>query len=304
MATVTDPGRRRPLWAWILDAVFVASATYLSIGVTTETLGRRGAPTPMEPTSLGAMLQINGVTWQSGRRTLVFALAEDCQTCTQIEPFIRTVLTHTSEGEWRPLAIMAESPAVATEYVAAHGYTMEAHHADLRGMGIVTIPTLLLIDQAGRVQQQWVGALTLSDEADVAAHLGIGWAHSAKQAVWSPIVTTAEFMQVLSRPEVINVIDVREREDFRRRHLSGATNIPVDELGVRFPHEALPDRPTVLYCSFSAACAAQGLPSVCSRALEALRQIGVTNARVLRDSMILLAEAGVPVDAPRVNVKR
>src|SRR5207245_2786913 len=93
----------------------------------------------------------------------------------------------------------------------------------------------------------------------------------------------------------INLLDVRERAQYTHGHITTAINIPVDELAVRAPHELLEDTNTIVYCQFSAACQARGIPSLCSNATEELRRIGITNVHVVRDPLPLLSDAGIPI---------
>lgn len=44
------------------------------------------------------------------------------------------------------------------------------------------------------------------------------------------------------------LLDVRTPEEFRDRHLDGAVNIPVQELGTRLGELGAKDRPIVVYC--------------------------------------------------------
>ncbi len=45
------------------------------------------------------------------------------------------------------------------------------------------------------------------------------------------------------------LLDISERDAFRRGHLKGAVNIPFRELGVRAPIELSPARPVIIDCS-------------------------------------------------------
>lgn len=44
------------------------------------------------------------------------------------------------------------------------------------------------------------------------------------------------------------LLDVRTPEEFRERHLDGAVNIPVQELGARVRELGAKERPIVVYC--------------------------------------------------------
>lgn len=44
------------------------------------------------------------------------------------------------------------------------------------------------------------------------------------------------------------LLDVRTPEEFRERHIQGAVNIPVQELGARVRELGAKERPIVVYC--------------------------------------------------------
>lgn len=52
------------------------------------------------------------------------------------------------------------------------------------------------------------------------------------------------------------LLDVRTKEEFGERHLDGALNIPVAELGERLSELGDPRRPVVVYCRSGARSAA------------------------------------------------
>jgi hypothetical protein len=197
---------------------------------------------------------------------------------------------------------------MANAYIESVGVAIPAiRQVDLGSIGVSATPTLLLLDQQGRLQQQWIGRLSASEESDVASHLGIDNWHGSvpgpqegsglevPSGGHSPLVTTAELLTLLGRGDRLDIVDVRERSQYAAGRIALARNIPADELSVRAPHELLSDAPILVYCQFSAACAASGIPSLCSSATEQLRRIGRTNVRVVRDPVALLAEAGVPI---------
>ena len=70
------------------------------------------------------------------------------------------------------------------------------------------------------------------------------------------------------------VLDIGEREAFRRGHRDGAINIPHDELDVRAPVELDPRKPHVIDCT-------QEERSRCRHALDTLRQKGFSQLALL-----------------------
>jgi rhodanese-related sulfurtransferase len=257
---------------------------------------------------LGEVVSVPDVDWRESQSTLVFALSASCRACADSASFYRALLNQNGNGRWQAVAVLPQTLDVATAYMHSRGYLIEkVRQMDLAAIGLSGTPTLLLVDNQGRLLQQWIGRLSPEEEADVAHHLGItGWRKRAAPdgerttpefvAVGnSPLITSDELRAMLHRDRRVNVLDVRERPNFQRGRIAGALNIPLDELSVRVPHEVDPNELTVVYCRFQPACAANGVSSVCSRAVDQLRRSGIENPRVIRDPLRLLAQAGLPI---------
>lgn len=174
-------------------------------------------------------------------------------------------------------------------------------HADFRTLGITGTPTALLVDEHGVVLAEWNGLLSSSEEADLAAHLGVdphmvshtvGELHEMLPNDVSGEVLTGELSAIIARHQAATVLDVRERKDFDEDHLSGAVNIPADELQMRAAHELSRKVPLLLYCSFSPQCAGSGVGTLCTRAEYVLNRQGFTGVRYIRDRLPLLAQEG------------
>lgn len=81
-----------------------------------------------------------------------------------------------------------------------------------------------------------------NDPINVAAFVGIN-----DISGFSPLVTAAELKALLNSTEPPFVLDVRTLGEYERSHLTGVTNIPVDEL--RFELDSVPrDRRIAVYC--------------------------------------------------------
>lgn len=85
------------------------------------------------------------------------------------------------------------------------------------------------------------------------------------------------------------VVDVRDAELYGVRHVTGALNIPVEELSAR--HEELPaerDHPIVTVCT-------RGNLSI--QGMLVLQSLGYRNVRSLNGGTVAWAEEGLPVDS-------
>jgi rhodanese-related sulfurtransferase len=83
----------------------------------------------------------------------------------------------------------------------------------------------------------------------------------------------AELKTLIARASPV-LLDVGEREAFKRGHLAGAINIPVDELTVRARMELDPKKPHVIDCT-------QEERPRCDRAVATLRRAGFADLSLL-----------------------
>lgn len=259
--------------------------------------------------SVGEKVPID-VDWHRNRHTLVMVLQVGCHFCSESAPFYRALLKKQAQGDWQAIAVLPQSVRAATAYMTSAGYSpSRVLQMDMSAVGALYTPTLFLVDGNGKLQQQWIGALQRAGENDVASHLGIsgisvdevGAAPEVESDDYTPLVTTSELLRLLKSPGKINLLDVRGRSHFDENHITNALNIPVDELEIRAPHELVRGAPTFLYCEYSVACQVEGRKSLCSISMDALRDAGISNVRVIRDEIPLLAEAGVPA-SPKQSV--
>lgn len=83
----------------------------------------------------------------------------------------------------------------------------------------------------------------------------------------------------------VQLVDVREPDEFAAGHIDGARNIPLSQLGARLA-ELETERPLVLVCR-------SGNRS--GYATMALQQAGYRNAENLDGGMVAWARAGLPI---------
>jgi hypothetical protein len=83
-----------------------------------------------------------------------------------------------------------------------------------------------------------------------------------------------EFAQIRKESGLF-LLDTRNRKDFAAGHISGAHNIPLLELAMRFPREVPQDKTLVVYCGSSPTCeqnaVVAGKPTMCGIAIRELR---------------------------------
>jgi rhodanese-related sulfurtransferase len=294
----------RPL-GWVLNLASVALIAYIGGVLLAERFWRPQGTGQDRAFALeyGRQVPISEVDWARNGHTLVMALSTSCHFCSESAPFYRDLLARQARGHWSAVAILPQRTEMALAYFRQNRYVVDnVRSMSLADLGVSATPTLLLVDARGMLEQAWIGQLTRVEEQDVAAHLGIkdlpkrdvGAEVRARQE--SAVMTTPEMIDAVLRREPVMVLDVRARGLFMKEHIQSAVNIPLDELEARAVHELDPARTILVYCSFSAACAASGQRGVCSTAIEALRGLGFEHLRVIRDRVELLRGSGVATE--------
>jgi hypothetical protein len=120
----------------------------------------------------GKAVALNGVDWSSAHRTLIMVLSTKCLSAEQESSFYRELLEHRRRNGWRVVAVFAEGPMEAMEYMRNHGYSAPLlENVNLKSLGIYATPTLLIVDDQDKVVARWIGKLTLAAEKQVASAL-------------------------------------------------------------------------------------------------------------------------------------
>jgi hypothetical protein len=119
----------------------------------------------------GQRLEIPGVKFTEGRKTLVMALQTGCHFCTESAPFYREILK-AFEGKQNVEALGAfpQPEPDARKYLREHGLSLDKVVEVKPGtLKIGGTPTLLLISHKGIVERVWLGKLPPKVEREVLA---------------------------------------------------------------------------------------------------------------------------------------
>jgi len=112
--------------------------------------------------------------WKAHRRTLVLALRDGCHFCEASMPFYRKLadLEKSKQIDAHLVALLPDDPAVVRQLERTQQLAVEAlPGVDLSRVKVDGTPTLLLVDQQGRVSKVWIGQLAAPAEAEVIAAL-------------------------------------------------------------------------------------------------------------------------------------
>jgi thioredoxin-related protein len=136
----------------------------------------RPAGAPPEAAKGETLAELRGVVPAGTSTALVMALSPTCHFCNDSMPFYKQLLDKRNESK-SPVKVIAAVPAAeaqSTEQknLADHGIQPDAVvHVDFAKIKVPGTPTLLLVNDQGKVLDVWVGKLDASREREVLARL-------------------------------------------------------------------------------------------------------------------------------------
>jgi rhodanese-related sulfurtransferase/peroxiredoxin len=182
-----------------------------------------------------ARIFIKDLDWAKSEQTLLLALQEDCQYCTESARFYREIIQGLSgRNDVRVVAIFPESVFDAENYLSQLGLSInERKETSLLSLGVKEVPTLVLVNKNGVVSNVWIGQLPPKKEAEVITALQLK--NTRPVSEWT--LNEKELAQRVGKHEAIVIVDLRERMAYTQNHRDGSKNIPLDELDARAMNE-------------------------------------------------------------------
>ncbi len=147
---------------------------------------RFGTPRP-DPNEVKVGDQLPGLhayNWKAHDRTLVLALRSGCHFCEASMPFYRRLaqLEQSNQIGVHLIAVFPDDPAAVRQVVETQQLTIEVVAAfELGQVKVQATPTLMLVDEQGRVSKVWMGQLPVAEEAEVIAAVSKPPAAESKQ---------------------------------------------------------------------------------------------------------------------------
>lgn len=243
----------------LLNIALIISAVVLgAVSANRYLIHHTDSDGPSIPSRLmpGVRLDLKDVDWSKNHRTLVLALSNNCHFCSESAGFYQKLLKEiNSSPELHAMAIFSEPLTAAQRYLTDIKVSVDdVRQAPLVKLGLEGTPTLLLIDDSGKITQLWFGRLSPYQEDQVISQV--------RAVLADKIVTSSsdETNDEIGADEVKNkirsgqkliVLDVRTREEYARSHEQWSKNIPSDEIEVRAPNELSLDDFIVTSCRCS-----------------------------------------------------
>jgi hypothetical protein len=144
----------------------------------------RPGPGPNEVKAGDQLPGLHAYNWKAHDRTLVLALRSGCHFCEESMPFYRRLakLEQSNQIVVHLIAVFPDDPAVVRQVVETQQLPIEVIAGfELGQVKVQATPTLMLVDEQGRVSKVWFGELPAAEEAKVIAAISKLPAAESKQ---------------------------------------------------------------------------------------------------------------------------
>lgn len=160
---------------WLVNLGSLCLLIYVSLALVKPPKNSFRFPSRAVALRPGQTVPISGVDWARNRHTLVLALQTGCHFCAESAPFYKQLLQARKAENWQAIAVLPQAVKTSMAYMRTEGYAVpDVRQMNLGALGVSGTPTLLLVDQNGKLETEWVGKLDAADENEVAAALGLG----------------------------------------------------------------------------------------------------------------------------------
>jgi thiol-disulfide isomerase/thioredoxin len=259
-------------------------------------LHRTSTPKHVQP---GSRLNLPYLSAYEGNKTVILALSTYCPYCKAEARFYRALASEAKQGHFAVIALLPQPRETISRSLESLGLEQVAdvRQEDLKKVGAVATPTLILLDGNGTVLRVWRGQLSSTQEAQVSDSLGVPYkaisaATTDRTSSGTPVLPLVDanvVKSIINTPAI--VVDVRPRVEFAAAHLHHALNIPYDELAMRSDHELPRNKPLFVYCYQ----AVDDPTSYCSYIDKILRRRGFRDLHYIDTDWVQLGKEGVRV---------
>lgn len=154
-----------------LEAIANVTVILVALVVSYVVLGRYVSEYRTRPVAAGDRLAaIPNLDWAQHRHTLVLVLNTGCHFCEQSVPFYQR-LADTQEsggGELEIVAVFPNEADMVRQFMTREDLRIRSvSAAPLEKLRVNATPTVILVDDKGRVERSWIGFLGPAEELDL-----------------------------------------------------------------------------------------------------------------------------------------
>ncbi len=129
---------------------------------------------PQSPGIGERLPELAGYNWQSNPHSLLLVLRKGCHFCEESMPFYRTLydLEKNNRLGAKMVAVFPDRTKEVDDFLHAQNFSiLGISQINVSSLKVSGTPTLILVDQNGRVEKTWVGKLDSAGEGSVIAVL-------------------------------------------------------------------------------------------------------------------------------------
>lgn len=151
-------------------AVVVAAIVVCVVLVRNQLHSSQLRPNPLgSPSSLeGKTIDLAAITAVPAERNVLLVISQTCHFCEEEMPFYRDIGEAAVQVSARVYAVFPPGQAEPDKFLSARSVRTDGvviHAFDK--LGVRGTPTLLVVDDRGKIERAWVGALNLAQEKEV-----------------------------------------------------------------------------------------------------------------------------------------
>lgn len=115
----------------------------------------------------GSFFDLPSINLNGEKRTLVLVLDKDCHFCSESASFYKTIVESKKNNQIKLVAVFSHSTDEGKQYLQKLGVTIDDVFQFSFKTGINGTPTLVLVDEFGKVIDSWEGKLSEQEEKSV-----------------------------------------------------------------------------------------------------------------------------------------
>lgn len=134
----------------------------------------RAAAAPVRAAAVmpGTRIEVPGINWSSRKKNVVLVLSSTCHYCQEGGAFYRRLVEEAHKSQVAVQAVMPQAQKEATAFLTGMGVSVDKLVSLSPGaIGVRGTPTVLLVDDAGKVTGAWPGKLPPERETELLARL-------------------------------------------------------------------------------------------------------------------------------------
>lgn len=155
-----------------LEAIGNVAVIVVALAVGYVVLGRYLAAyrAPRSVEAGDRLAKVPGLDWNQHEHTLVLALNTGCHFCEQSVPFYRSLGERVEHGgiDLDLVAVFPNDPARVRQFMSKESLRVRSVAAvPLEKLRVNATPTLILVDNSGRVERAWIGMLSPPEQFEL-----------------------------------------------------------------------------------------------------------------------------------------